>query len=263
MGATRSQQFEQLAMLLADARRTATQIRTLDPDLEPATPAAAYAVSARVAEHLGWAPLGWKIAGTTPEMQRRLRLSHPIYGRTFARFATPAPARFERAQLLDPLIECEFFFRLGTALPPRAEPYVDHEVAAAVATCQAGVEVAECRFPLDRLPSVPAILADGAASGRYVMGPEIADWRSRDLSAMAVTLSVNGEVRRRGSGRDVMGDPLKPLVWLANERSAWGDGLAAGALISTGTATGMLLAQAGDRMQARFGDLAVIELAFT
>ncbi len=255
--------FAALADRLTEARRRGVQIRAPLPDaLLPATPREAYQVNAQVAEQLGWAPLGWKIAGTTPEMQRRLRLSEPIYGRTFQRFETPSPATFCHAELLDPLIECEFFFRLGSALPPRATAYGRDEVAAAVTACHAGVEVAECRFPRDGLPTVPAVLADGAASGRYVVGPEIANWRQRDLAAMPVSLSVNGAVRRTGFGREVMGDPLAPLTWLANQRLAGGDGLTAGALISTGTATGMLLAKRGDRMQACFGELAVIELQF-
>jgi len=253
---------QRLAGLLADARRDARQLRDVPPELIPATNAEGYQVNALVAETLGWPLLGWKIAATTPVMQQRLRTTEPIYGRTYARFETTSPARFRRKELLDPLIECEFFFRLGRALPPRSEPYTPDEVADAVASVHAGVEVAECRFPLDALPAIPAILADGAASGRYVVGREITDWRNRNLAAMPVTLEVNGAVRRSGAGADVMGNPLAPLVWLANARSALGDGLAAGALVSTGTATGMLLANAGDRMIARFDGEPSVDLAF-
>ncbi|MBS0242605.1 MAG: fumarylacetoacetate hydrolase family protein [Proteobacteria bacterium] len=258
----RSIERERLAELLAGARREGRQVRELPDDLLPDDAAEAYVVNGLVAKALGWQELGWKIAATTPVMQARLRTSEPIYGRTFAKFAVGSPARFSRAKLLDPLIECEFFFRLGKSLPARATPYARDEVSDAVASVHAGVEVAECRFPLDALPPVPAVLADGAASGRYVVGREIADWRTADLAGTSVTLEVNGEVRRSGVGADVMGHPLEPLVWLANARSAVGDGLAAGALVSTGTATGMLLAKAGDRMVARFGGEASVELVF-
>jgi len=251
-----------LADLLVTARREGRQIRNLAPDLVPATRTEACAVNGVVADKLSWPLLGWKIAATTPEMQQRLRTGEPIYGRTFERFAVASPARFRHAELLDPLVECEFFFRLSHPLPPRPEPYSDAEVADAVAACHAGIEVAECRFPLDELPPVTAVLADGAASGRYVIGPKIDGWRTRDLAAMTVVLEVDGTVRRRGTGADVMGHPLAPLVWLANQRSAWGDGLAAGALVSTGTATGMLLAKAGQRMRATFGDAFTVDVSF-
>ena len=251
-----------LADLLIAARRDGRQIADLPVELIPATGAEGYAVNQLVADGLGWEPLGWKIAATTPEMQRRLRATEPIYGRTFQRFAAASPARFRHAELLDPIVECEFFFRLGRDLPPRGSPYARDEVADAVSAVHAGVEVAECRFPLDRLPQLPAILADGAASGRYVIGDAFDDWRRRDFAAMPVTLSVNGQLRRQGIGRDVMGDPINALIWLANARSAWGDGLERGALISTGTATGMLLAKPGDTMRAAFGSDANVEMTF-
>jgi 2-keto-4-pentenoate hydratase len=257
-----SPQHSTLAVRLADSRRDARQVRELPTELVPLSTADAYAVNAMVAERLGWPQLGWKIAATTPEMQARLRTTEPIYGRTFRRFQVSSPATFDHAELLDPLVECEFFFTLARALPPRATPYTRDEVRDAIGACHAGVEVAECRFPLDRLPPVPAILADGAASGRYVMGPEITDWRTRDLATVPVTLAVDGAIRRRGAGRDVMGDPVAPLVWLANRRSAAGDGLAAGAMVSTGTTTGMLLARRGETMRATFGDEFVVELRF-
>ena len=252
----------QLADLLVAARREGRQIVGLPPELVPATPAEGYAVNELVAEGLAWPPLGWKIAATTSEMQRRLRTTEPIYGRTFRRFAAPSPARLRHADLLDPIVECEFFFRLGRDLPPRVKPYHRDEVADAVATVHAGIEVAECRFPLDALPTVPAILADGAASGRYVIGDAFDDWRKRDFAAMPVTLYVNDQVRRRGHGRDVMGDPIGALSWLADARSASGGGLVSGELISTGSATGMLLAKPGDVMRAAFGDHAAVELTF-
>lgn len=251
-----------LADILIAARREGRQVRDLPPELIPATHAEGYRINELVAQGLGWPPLGWKIAATTPVMQKRLRTDQPIYGRTYMQFEVASPVRFRHADLLDPLVECEFFFRLCRSLPSRAAPYNMEEVADAVASVHAGIEIAECRFPMDALPPIPAVLADGAASGRYVVGPAIDDWRRRDLASMQVELAVNGTVRRSGTGADVMGHPLAPLVWLANVRAAWGDGLAAGALVSTGTATGMLPAMPGDRMIASFGGTTAVQVAF-
>jgi 2-keto-4-pentenoate hydratase len=111
------------------------------------------------------------------------------------------------------------------------------------------------------LPPLPAILADGSASGRYVFGDRIANWRD-GLASMRVRLEVDGTLRREGSGSDVMGDPLLPLLWLAEERRRWGDGLRAGETISTGSMTGMLPARAGQSVRAWFGDVGTVEIAF-
>ncbi|MBV1796048.1 2-keto-4-pentenoate hydratase [Siccirubricoccus sp. G192] len=253
---------EALASLLAAARREGRQIVALPEALVPADAEEAYAAAALVAAQLGWAPLGWKVAGTTEEMRRRLRMPEPIFGRSFAQFLHRAPARLRHATLLDPIVEAEFFFLLARDLPPRDTPWTAEEVAAAVAAVHAGIEVAECRFPGTALPPFSAILADGSGAGHYVLGPEIADWRGATLPAMPVVVEVDGVVRRRGSGAEVMGDPLLSLTWLANRLPRAGAHLRAGEWISTGTASGMLAPRAGAQVVARFGDLPGFGISF-
>lgn len=253
---------DQLAALLAEARRDVRQIPHLPPGLVPKTADDAYATNRLVAERLGWEPLGWKIAGTTPAMQAKLRVPGPIYGRTFRRFAMRSPATLRHAELLDPLAESEFFVTLGRDLPPRATPWTMPEVIDAVASVHAGIEVAECRFPMAALPPLPAILADGSASGRYIFGGEIANWRA-GMAGISVVLEVDGTPRRQGTGADVMGDPLAPFLWLAEERRRWGDGLRAGEMISTGSTTGMFPVRPGQEIRAIFGDQAEVRISFS
>lgn len=251
--------MDRLATLLAEARRNARQIHNLPPELVPATVDDAYATNRLVAERLGWETLGWKIAGTTPAMREKLRVPGPIYGRTYRRFAAASPAILGHAELLDPLVECEFFVTLAHDLPPRTTPWTMAEVIDAVASVHAGIEVAECRFPMADLPALPAILADGSASGRYVFGDAIAHWRA-GLASIPVEMEVDGTVRRHGTGADVMGDPLAPLLWLAEERRRWGDGLRAGEMISTGSTTGMFPVRPGQYIRAAFGGQAEVRI---
>src|SRR5438552_4152168 len=120
-----------LAELLVEARRDVRQLDSLSGDLVPPTAAQAYAVNHAVAERLGWEPLGWKIAGTTANVRGKLGLEGPIYGRSFRRFKCTSPARFTHAELLDPLVECEFFVTLARDLPPRETPWTMPEVIGA------------------------------------------------------------------------------------------------------------------------------------
>jgi 2-keto-4-pentenoate hydratase len=115
---------EALADLLAEARREVRQVRSLLDDLVPHTAAEAYAVNDMVTARLGWETLGWKIAGTTAEVREKLALETPIYGRTFRQFAAQSPVRLQVHQLLDPLVECEFFVTLVCDLLPREKTLV-------------------------------------------------------------------------------------------------------------------------------------------
>lgn len=251
---------EALALLLAEARREGRQLGALPPELVPPDADTAYAVADRVAALLGWAPLGWKIAGTNDVMRARLRMPEPILGRSFARFLVESPARLPHATLLDPIVEAEILFRLGADLPARGTPWTRDEVAASIAAIHAGIEVAECRFPTAALPPFTAVLADGSGNGRYVLGPALPP--GADLAALPITVEVDGVLRRSGTGAEVMGDPLLAVTWLANRRNALGDGLRAGEWVSSGTCTGMLAPRPDTRVVARFGDGPIVEVAF-
>ncbi|MCB1511816.1 MAG: hydratase [Hyphomicrobiaceae bacterium] len=261
MDVTQPYNSNELRDLLAAARRSGRQISDLDPALVPPTIDEAYQINARIADQLGWESLGWKIAATTEAVRAKLKTGGPIYGRTFRRFRCDSPTRLQHSELLDPLVECEFFCTLGQDLPVRDQPWTMDDIVQAVATVNAGLEVAECRFPSRALPPLPAILADGSASGRYVFGGTIPHWRA-GLADIEVRLEVDGRERRRGTGADVMGDPLRPLLWLAEERRRIGDGLSAGETVSTGSMTGMLPVRAGQRVVARFGPIATVEIDF-
>lgn len=253
---------QKLADLLVASRRAGRQIEgQFPPQLIPPDADTGYAVNAVVAAALGWEPLGWKIAGTTDDVRKKLRISHPIYGRTYRRFAANSPGTLKHGTLLDPLVECEFFVTLAQALEFREAPWTMEEVCAAVGTVHAGIEVAECRFPMNALPPLPAILADGSASGRYIYGGAIAEPLSA-LPGIQVELMVDGMAIRRGSGADVMGHPITPLLWLAEERRRNGLGLAAGEMISTGSCTGMLPVRAGQNVRATFGPDALVDITF-
>jgi 2-keto-4-pentenoate hydratase len=252
---------EELADRLAEARRSGRQIDHLPARLIPPGANQAYRVNTLIGDRLGWEQLGWKIAATTEAVRTKLGTAGPIYGRTFTKFRYASPIHLKHAELLDPLVECEFFITLGRDLGPRERPWTMPEVVDAIETVHAGIEVAECRFPMRALPPLPAILADGSASGRYVFGDAIEDWRS-GLASHRVSLEVDGEEVRRGTGADVMGNPIAPLLWLAEERRRFGDGLKAGATVSTGSMTGMLPIRPGQRVLARFGDSATVEILF-
>lgn len=252
-----------LARLLAGLRRDARQQSGLDPALLPVDRDAAYRVAGLVAEELGEAVVGWKIAAAKAEMQRQLRTDAPIYGRVYAGHVRPSPVTVEHARQCSPIPEVEYMARLGADLPPRPAPYTLEEVDAAVASLHPGIELAECRFVHDdRFPPLFAVLADGAGGGTLCVGPAIEDWRERDIAGQPVHLSCNGVVRRSGTAAEALDHPLVPLTWLANELSRTGVGMTAGQVISTGTLTGMLRPRAGETFVADFGPFGTVTATY-
>lgn len=202
---------------------------------------------------------GWFCACTNAHTQCQLGLPGPYCARLYSRLLHDSPATIAAADHPPLVLECEFSFTLARDLPPRVTPYRREEVEDAIATVHPAIELVAGH--LDDWPNqeVYSVIADNGTDGALIYGAGRTDWRDFDLPDIAVTLTVNGRRRRQGAGRDVMGDPVAALVWLANARSQAGatddSGLAAGHIHNTGTATAIYWAEAGDHAVADFGAL--------
>jgi 2-keto-4-pentenoate hydratase len=252
--------IDRAAAILERARLSNTVIDGLPANVAPRNLADAYAVQDRLIERLGWETRGWFCACTNVEIQRMLSLAEPYCARLFARslFASPATLRHDEYPPI--VVESEFAFRLGQDLPARAEPYTRADVIAAVESVHPSIEVVAGYLRDWPKQNVFAVIADNGTDGALVYGSGVKDWRRLDLPAIEVRLSVNGVETRRGSGRNILGDPMTAFVWLANARRKAGDGLKAGHIHNTGTATSIMPAGRGDRVVADFGPLGAAEL---
>lgn len=248
------------AAILEQARRTNTVIDGLPADVSPRTLADAYAVQDRLVARLGWETRGWFCASTNVEIQRMLSLDEPYCARLLASALKASPATLRQSDYPPIVVESEFAFRLARDLPPRAKPYTRAEVEAAIESVHPSIEVVAGYLRDWPKQNVFAVIADNGTDGALVYGEGVQDWRGIDLSAVEVRLSVNGVEQRRGTGRNILGDPMTAFVWLANARRKAGDGLKAGHIHNTGTATSIMPAGPGDRVLADFGPLGRAEL---
>ena len=79
-----------------------------------------------------------------------------------------------------------------------------------------------------------------------VLGEEVTDWRGIHLAGCRGYMTINGELVGEGMGSDVMGHPLEPLAWLANNLAARGQELKAGMVVITGSIVSPKWLQSGD-----------------
>ncbi len=223
---------------------------------------AAYAVQARAVGVSGAARVGWKIGSTSAEARRALGTDRPGAGALLAPFCFESGAEVPLFAAHDPAVEGEFVFVMGEGLAPRTAPFEREEVLRAVMGVAGGVELVGSRFEgglagLGR----EAVTADFGANIAFVAGPVEHDWRALDLPEAEVALSVDGERRAQGRGREALGDPALALLWLANHLRERGDGLRAGDRVTTGTCTGLARIAPGARVMADFGPLGRVAFA--
>lgn len=253
-------QIDRAAALLADARARNILLDSIPEDIRPRTIGEAYAIQDRLAERLGREAAGWFCACTNREIQAMLGLAEPYYARLFRSLVLESPAEIRTADFPPIAIECEFGFELGRDLPPRGPAYGRSEVVDAVAAVRPTIEVVAGYLKDWPKQDVFSVIADNGTDGALVVGAPIADWQGIDLKAVPVELRVNGRIERHGSGANVLGDPLEAFVWLVNARARDGDGLKAGHVHNTGTATSLYWSRPSDSFEADFGPLGTVRL---
>ncbi|KUO16403.1 2-keto-4-pentenoate hydratase [Streptomyces dysideae] len=254
------------AAMLLRATRSGERIGPLPSGIAPSTRAEAYVVQTRIADLGGHATAGWKIAATSAAGQRHINVDGPIGGRVFAdRVHADGTALSLRGNAMR-LAEPEFVFVLGSPILPRVRPYTAAEVMDAVSELRFGIELPSTRFTDVTAVGANQLIADNACGHQFVLGPEtLRPWTASELASVDMTATINGPATSRsvkGTGANVLGDPVAALTWLANELTYIGTPLEASAFVTTGTCSAPIAVQPGDRLAAHFQGFMTVTCAF-
>ena len=252
------------ARVLWACRQAGEVIDALPASLRPVDIGAGHAIQSLLPAVAERPVVGWKIAATSAAGQAHIQVDGPLAGRILDSFVHPIGSTLTLAGNRMRVVEPEFAFRMGAALPPRGAPYGIDEVMAAVASLHPAFELPDSRFADFTRAGKAQLIADDACCGRFAFGPAAPpDWHGMDLPAHRVHASVQGadgrlRYTRDGEGRALLGDPRTALTWLANEVAALGTGLRAGDWASCGTCMVPLEILPGDRVTADYGAFGTI-----
>jgi len=254
------------AELLMAAHRSRKPIDSLPPGLKPADEAAAYRIQAAfvpmIARHYGGTRIGRKIGASDPRIQASLGIVQPFHGVLLSCFAHPSPARIPADRFIVRVLEVELAFRVGADIAPAGAPWDERSIAPKLAAILPALEVVDSRYTRFLEAGGLQLAADNAVAGHWVYGPERTDWRDLDLADYEVSLSVNGELKERGSSAAVLGHPLTAMAWLANVLAETGETIGAGEVVTTGTCTKPLAVDGGDEAVADLGRLGLVSATF-
>ena len=238
------------ALIAARRDRTPSNAQPFADTLQ--TSQEAYAVQAAVAQALdGASPViaqHWKSGGPS----REATLTHAPLPSAGVR-TSPADMRDLHFNLR--LIEAEVALRLGQAVTPAMAAALTPEDAAALLDgMTVSIEVVDSRW--QDLPKVPALLklADLQVHGALALG-EWVPFVARDWAAQTCEVTIGSHAPQHFAGTHSLRDPAWLLpIWLRHVTRD-GQTVPAGTVVTTGTWCGMLKAQAGDRVTARFAGL--------
>ncbi|MCE2456885.1 MAG: fumarylacetoacetate hydrolase family protein [Dehalococcoidia bacterium] len=229
--------------------------RPLDVMIQPFAPTdeqQGYAIQeaflGRVAEEKGTEVWGYKIAYTNAFMRDRAGVAGPCSGLILASGVHESGVTLNRDDYLRLGIECEVAVRMGADLPPSGAPYTRETVHDAIEWLAASFEIIDGRDGAAGEAKSPALrsIVTNINNGGAVLAEPVTDWQSIDLAASQGKMIVNGEVIGEGVGTDIMGHPLEPVAWLANNLVGLGKSLKAGDMILTGSFAPPYFIEAGD-----------------
>jgi 2-keto-4-pentenoate hydratase len=255
-------EIEEAARILHEARTTHRQIAALPDNCKPRSLADGYAIQEALSERMGAEIIGWKIGCVAPAAQKSAGTDQPFSGPVLKQDLYASGSRIARHTCFVRALQAEFAVRLANDLPAGNAPFSLDEVADAIAVVLPALEVADSRYLESEAVGAASLIADGAKAGILVLGAREARVRDVDLIDGQIVLRVNGELVATGSGRNVMGNPLCALQWLANAMARRGASLKSGQIVSTGTSFGSYYAQPGDRAVADFGTLGAVDVEF-
>ena len=250
------------AGVLLEATAGGYLIDGLPLDCTPGTIDEAYTIQAKVflAREGKATAKGWYVGAANPALQRQLGLDEPFSARWRTDRFLSSGALVKHHGQLPTALEAEVTMCLGQDLPPRHREYQPEEVALAVASVHASIEVVITCFS-DWLNQRPlSLIAEGGPEQYLVVGSGMRDWGVIGLESLPVVVAVNGSTVAEGSVANIPSGPLGVLAWLANHASRRGIGLARGQLVNTGACVAPYWVEPGDNARVSFGRLGEVEL---
>jgi 2-keto-4-pentenoate hydratase len=229
------------------------------PDLDMA---AAYSIQRSLIGRLerdGRRLIGFKVGMASAIRRRSEPSGGPIYGALLSGMIVDPIEPIDTRPLRGPEVEGEFAFYLDR--PLRGPDVTIADVLAATRGVVPALEIISGRLePGEHAPEDS--VADNAESCLAILGGALVPVDRIDLRLVGVALSRDGEILATGAGAQVLGHPARAVAWLANTLHQHGQGLCAGQIVLSGSATGAFPVAAGETVTAEFDRLGSVSATF-
>jgi 2-keto-4-pentenoate hydratase len=252
--------LEQWAQALYEAQRDHVQIPGPSQTYGALSLHDAYDVQARVVVKrvaAGERQVGWKVGATSFAILEQFKgqIDGPSYGSLMSGTAYSDPEYVSAANFFGIGLEPE----IGIVLerPLRGPGVTNVDVLGAAAGVVAAVEILDGRIE-QGTSGLEDGMADNAFHGASVLGTLMCPAKGFDFLHEGAIVRKNGKLFASACGVEALGNPLSVVSWLANELAKHDRQIEAGHVISTGSLTGILPAEAGDVIEMSFAHLGAI-----
>ena len=201
---------------------------------------------------------GFSLAATSPRSARLLSCKEPVCGPLFRR----SHVRSGGVLRVTPTmigVGAQVAFTFGVSYPSTIdEPLSVSSLSEAIFCCRIGLHIPARR--VSAAANAWMATADFGLAGVYVEGPSIKHWRERIAPEREALVRIDGRILQRGHLGDVMGGPLNALLWLSQILRRQGRVIDAGAIVTTGSCTGLLQLVPNQTIVGDFGELGAVSV---
>jgi 2-oxo-hept-3-ene-1,7-dioate hydratase len=261
-------QIEAAARTLFEAEQARRQRGLLSLEYPGMTLDQAYAVQAAfvgLKRAAGARVIGWKIGLTSRAMQAALLIDTPDSGVLLDDMLFPDGATVPPGRFIQPRIEAEIAFVMKAPLSGPAVTRAD--VLAATAHVAPALEILDTRIlradpATGRARIITDTVSDNAANAGLVLGPQRHAVGAFDLRWIGTILCRDEVVEETGLGAGVLNDPVTGILWLVHRLARYGQGVAAGEILLSGSFIRPVEAPPGSRFAADFGPFGHVAVNF-
>ena len=224
------------------------------PKVLPASDAEAYRVQDVVIKALGPAS-GWKVGAANPTSEPNCApvLAGGIMDAGSKPIIVPAKTG----------IEVEIAFRMAKAFASSKTAPSAAEVMAGIGSAHVAMELCVSRIVTGQQSPGHCNLADNGMNLGFVLGPQVASWKAINMASQVARAVVNGKTVVDTTGGHTQKDLGKLLVWLVGHVVTKRGGLAAGAVVATGSWTGLHWTTVPAKVSGEFPGVGRMDVALT
>lgn len=250
------------ASRLWDAKQSGQPCRPVRDLLGETDHDGAYVVqSLNVARQLenGRRVVGSKIGLTSAAVQTQFGVATPDYGVLLDDMVSADREPLELSSFLQPRVEAEVAFVLGSDLDTETANVAD--VLRATQFVLPAIEVVDSRISGWDI-HITDTIADNASSGAVVLGTTPRALDGLDLASLGMALEHNGDVVSTGAGAACLGSPVIAVAWLARQMARRGRSLQAGEIVLSGALGPMVDVRRAGTYTARLHGLGEVRATF-
>ena len=209
--------------------------------------------------------IGWKIGLTSKAMQSALNIDIPDSGILFDDMVFDHGSTVPEGRFIQPRIEAEIAFVMKSAIG--GADVTREAVLAATDYVAPSIEILDTRIlradpDTGQTRKVFDTIADNAANAGIVLGPQRHAPEAFDLRWVGAITMRNGAVEETGLGAGVLNDPVESVVWLARRMAQYGQSIAPGQIILSGSFIRPVECPSGAEITADFGAFGQVAIAF-